>query len=249
MYICKQCQAVFEDSDEASVHAVDYHNAEFEDCFIIVEENSEKLTEGEEKIEVDEEPEEDLDESSVITTDREIEERKLAEKAVEAYMDGSLYEVEEKQLISKLAGMETGHRKEFPVIAKTSNAFERRYEEALDKLEDPESRACPICGQSWERLTSEIKKENLAQVDVTQKYESSFPIIRVLHIKAEHPSIAELLKGLFPVPEKTEVDVQHVEVSNPENCSREELAKAISSDPELTRAFYLRAFKKLQGKD
>lgn len=241
---------------DSSIEAVNYCDEEDISLEEIEEVEEENLSV------IEENPAENPIEESVITTDREIAEARELEKEVGAYMKGDLYEVEEKQLISKLAGAETGHRKDFPEMPKTSNIFEVRYKDALAKLRDPESLACPVCGLTWERITSEIKRENLSQVDVTKKYESSFPIIRALHVQAEHPAIAKLVNGLFQGEE--EVNEESVTgnlmpnqtgAPNPEQCndkkklSKEELAEAIQADPETRRRFYLQAFRKLSKRD
>ena len=152
---CLRCGEDFETLDEVEWHYRESHVGEVPEYDIVELSN------------IEDNSEESPDEDSVALTDEEIKERELAEKEVKMYENGELYEVEEKQLISKLAGIETGHRKEFPTMAKTSNVFQIRYADVLNKLRNPESIACPICGLSWRRIAGEIKGENLSQTDIT----------------------------------------------------------------------------------
>jgi len=234
-YRCKECGDEFIDIGEAEFHSYDFHEREFEEIMEILEE--ENLT-------IDDTPEEteNLDESEAIT-----EEEVRGAIILENY-DQIEDETTKKQVLSVALGQSTGHDKKFAKPVKTSEAFKEAYSRIIEKLQNEESVACPICGLEWSRIEEDMK-ENLGFDTQHSNLEGKFPVVRIHHIQASHPSIWKLLAYLFEIPEKTEVGVQKVQVSNPESCSKEELAQVISESPELRKEFYREWIKKLQKRE
>jgi DNA-directed RNA polymerase subunit RPC12/RpoP len=251
---CSECSEEFESLDEWDLHAETVHDGQ-EVTYELIDENLELNEEEKENLTIEDsgEPEEILDQETSMT------EGEVRGAIVLQSYSNIEDETLKKEILSVALGQSTEHNKKFAEPVKTSDAEVRFYEEALGKLLDKNSVACPYCGLSWERLYGEIKgkKEELSKEEI----EKSFPTLRILHVKSEHKGVYELIKGLF-TPEREEGDdalpsgelmPNQTGAPNPEQCteelSKEELAEAISSDPELRRQFYLQAFRKLSNRN
>jgi hypothetical protein len=221
---CNLCGEEFTEIAELELHQDENHEGEPLDFKLLEEKEQENLA-------IEESEDEPLDEGVS-------EEEARGATILEHYGEIDDQTLR-KMVLSRALGQSVGSDKKFPEQIKLSDVPQEYLRQFKEKIE---SGYCPVsgcglhCSQLGNGLSGEAEEEFKEQLILS-------------HIEKEHPKVYEMLKDLFPVPEKTEVDVQHVEVSNPESCSREELAKAIFSDPQLTREFYLRAFKKLQGKD
>lgn len=220
---------IFDSSSEAYDYCEE-ENISLEEVEEVEEGNLENLAEGEKESIIVDSAEEPLEESGMT------EEEVRGAIVLENYQnieDENL----KKQVLSRALGQSVGSDKKFSEPIKLSEV-DRAY---LERLHEKLSRGvCPECDKHYTQLGQDLSLE--AEEDLKEG-------LILSHIEKEHPKIYEMLKDLFPVPQKTETGVQHVMISNPESCSREELAKTISSDPQLSREFYLKAFKKLQGKD
>lgn len=237
-YKCKECRDEFSDAPEADHHAYDVHNMEFEDVIEQIE--GENLAVSEE---------ETPDEASAVS-EEELENRNRAKKAVSAFMAGELYDTEEKMVLSRLMGQTTGkaHDKKFPEKSDTSNAFRLQYKSLVERLSDERAISCPACGKLWRTIEEDLK-ENLGFGDQHKNLEGRFPRIRLIHIKAEHSSILRFIKSIFSMGADEIKDSRPSTTGNPENVSalsKEELAEAISEDPELRKKFFKQWMKRLQ---
>ena len=243
-YLCKECQTEFSDEGEANFHSYEIHNMEFEDCIRVIEEETlvEDSQEGNPS-EID------------SMTEEELKNLARAKVAVDSYLEGELSETEEKMLLSRLMGQTTGkaHDKVFPEKANTSDAFEKQYQHIIERLQDPQSKVCDLCGREWEQIAKEettILSEEKTKVGI--------PLMRVMHIKTKHVPIWNLLADLFGMPAEKVPDERVSTTPNPENVSatenpeelsKEELASAISESPELRKEFFRKWMKKLQDRD
>jgi len=245
-YLCKECQTEFSDEGEASFHSYEIHNMEFEDCIKVLEEESLVEDSAEEHpSEVD------------SMTEEELKNLARAKVAVDSYMESSLSETEEKMLLSRLMGQagdksvdKKAHDKVFPEKANTSNAFEKSYQHIIERLQDPQSTVCDLCGKEWEQIAQEE-----ATILSDEKSKVGVPLTRIIHIKTKHVPIWNLIADLFGMPAQKIPDERVSTVPNPESVSatenpeklsKLELAKAISESPELRKQFFRKWMLKLQ---
>lgn len=238
---CKECQETFVDAPEADHHAYDVHNMEFEDVI--------EQIEGENLAVSEETP----DEASAVS-EEEKQNLERAMIAVDKFMKGELFSVQEKQLLSRLFGQVTSstdkkaHDKGFPEMRKTKNVIEKQFRSIVERLSDVEAISCPACGKLWSSIEEDLK-ENLGFGDQHKALEGKFPRIRLIHIKAEHPSIMKFIKSIFSMGADEIKDSRPSTTGNPENVSalsKEELAQRIGEDPEKRKAFFKEWMKRLQ---
>ena len=199
------------------------------------------------------EPSENLDEKDSIS-EEELRNLSGARIAVDKYLKGELYEVEEKQLLSRLMGQTTGkaHDKAFEEKVTTKNAFQKSYQHIIESLQDPESTVCVLCGQEWKQIAQEE-----ATILSEEKSKVGIPLMRIMHIKGKHVPIWNLIAELFGMPAEkipdarvsTTPNPENVSATNPEELAREELSEAINNSPELRSQFFKKWLEKLQKRE
>jgi len=221
----------FDTKEEIQLHLVENGiEKEYADYYLIIDEES---LSRDQEIRVP-------DEDSAITED-ELKERIVTEKVVDSYLNDELSDTQEKLVLSTMLGRSTGkaHDKVFAKDTELSEVPREYLKQFSEKINQGQ---CPVsgCGIHYTQLGQNLSAE--AEEELKEG-------LILSHIEQKHPKIWEMLKHQFPNPKKTSVGVQHVEVSNPESCSKhskEELTKFLLSNEEARKRFYRRWIKSLQ---
>lgn len=258
---------VFESSGDAYDYIIEHEDED------VSMEDIEEIPEEEEKATtIEESPEESPSEVSVIS-----EKRLLAEaqgiKALEEYDEYD--EATQKQLLQQALNLTQKNRENTEVNPRlkglketytTRNYIQGRYQEILEKLSDVDSQVCPLCNREWRVIEREMK-ENLKKEELSFRKEylsfreqhknlaGKFPMIRLFHCKASHPSIIALISKIFEVSESERRyddtrrdDSESCSKENLEELSKEELTTLVRDNPELRKRLFKRYMLELKKK-